>query len=141
MRPFLKWPGNKFKSRQQIIKLLPKGKRLIEPFAGSGAIFLNTSYQEYWLNDKNSDLINLYQQLQEAPSTFISYCRSFLDQSIITLSSITISATSLILLAILSLKLLYSSILIAMLIMGYVAIIAKKFLMSHSEVTQNLISP
>jgi len=36
MKPFLKWAGNKFQIVKQIRKILPMGKRLIEPFVGSG---------------------------------------------------------------------------------------------------------
>ena len=38
MKPFLKWAGNKFQIVEQIRKILPMGKRLIEPFVGSGAV-------------------------------------------------------------------------------------------------------
>ena len=43
---FLKWAGNKRKIIHEIIPLLPKGKRLIEPFCGSAAVFLNTNYKK-----------------------------------------------------------------------------------------------
>ena len=37
---------------------------MVEPFVGSGAVFLNTDYQKYLLADINEDLIILYQYLQ-----------------------------------------------------------------------------
>jgi len=43
-RPFLKWAGNKYRVLPHIRLRLPPGKRLVEPFAGSGAVFLNTDY-------------------------------------------------------------------------------------------------
>ncbi|EEP60240.1 DNA adenine methylase, partial [Sulfurihydrogenibium yellowstonense] len=49
MRPFLKWAGNKYKIVEDIKRLLPVGNRLIEPFVGSGAVFLNTDYKSYLL--------------------------------------------------------------------------------------------
>ncbi|HEY0720668.1 MAG TPA: DNA adenine methylase, partial [Gammaproteobacteria bacterium] len=42
MRPFLKWAGNKYRLVERIVVDLPEGKRLVEPFVGSGALFLNT---------------------------------------------------------------------------------------------------
>ena len=42
MKPFLKWAGNKYQIVHRIKEILPAGKRLIEPFVGSGALFLNT---------------------------------------------------------------------------------------------------
>lgn len=73
-RPFLKWPGNKFKCLEHILPCLPKANRLIEPFAGSGAIFLNTDYPNYLLGEKNVHLVNLYQHLQQEKDNFIDYC-------------------------------------------------------------------
>lgn len=75
MKPFLKWAGNKYKIVERIKALLPSGQRLVEPFVGSGALFLNTDYPRYLLTDANEDLINLYQHLQTEGEAFIAYCR------------------------------------------------------------------
>lgn len=75
MKPFLKWAGNKYRIIHRISKLLPAGKRLIEPFAGSGAVFLNTDYPSYLLTDNNPDLIGLFQILQGEGVAFIDYCQ------------------------------------------------------------------
>lgn len=73
MQPFLKWAGGKYKIMDRILKTLPKGRRLIEPFAGSGAVFLNADFEEYLITDINSDLITLYQQIQANGKDFIAY--------------------------------------------------------------------
>lgn len=70
-RAFLKWAGGKYTLSDVIRKMLPKGGRLIEPFAGAGSIFLNTDYPQYLLNDINKDLINLYKTLQTNSEQFI----------------------------------------------------------------------
>ncbi len=57
--------------------MLPPGNCLIEPFSGSGALFLNTHFQEYILADNNYDLINLHQNLQSKGESFIDNCRKF----------------------------------------------------------------
>lgn len=77
MKPFLKWAGNKFQIVKQVREILPMGKRLIEPFVGSGAVFLNTDYPQYMLSDANGDLIHLYTTLQEEGEPFVAYCRQF----------------------------------------------------------------
>lgn len=77
MRTFLKWAGNKQRIVGRIKELLPGGSRLFEPFVGSGAVFLNTDYQQYVLADSNPDLIALYQQVQSEGQPFIDYCRGF----------------------------------------------------------------
>ncbi|MCG6887072.1 MAG: Dam family site-specific DNA-(adenine-N6)-methyltransferase [Proteobacteria bacterium] len=77
VRPFLKWAGNKYRLLPRIHAMLPTGSRLIEPFAGSGAVFLNTRFEHYLLTDTNADLINLYTILQEEGPTFIRSCRRY----------------------------------------------------------------
>jgi len=77
MRSFLKWAGNKYQILSHILEAIPEGKRLIEPFVGSGAVFLNTDYEEYLLGDNNKDLINLFKLVQSEGKEFVDYCRSF----------------------------------------------------------------
>ena len=76
-RPFLKWAGNKYRIIDRIRDALPDGKCLIEPFAGSGAIFLNTDYERYIVNDNNPDLIHLYNILKNDGAVFIKKCRYY----------------------------------------------------------------
>ncbi len=75
IRPFLKWAGNKYRIVERIKRRLPAGRRLIEPFAGSGALFLNTDYERYLLSDSNRDLIDLYDILKREGDGFIDYTR------------------------------------------------------------------
>ncbi|MCL4860292.1 MAG: Dam family site-specific DNA-(adenine-N6)-methyltransferase [Caldilineaceae bacterium] len=77
MKPFLKWAGNKYQIIERIVAVLPPGTRLIEPFVGSGAVFLNTDYPHYILADANPDLINLYQQLKRGGQAFIEQCCAY----------------------------------------------------------------
>ena len=76
MKPFLKLAGNKYKIVDKTKALLPPGARLVEPFVGSGALFLNTDYPHYLLTDANADLITLYQHLQTEGEAFIDTCRA-----------------------------------------------------------------
>jgi DNA adenine methylase len=80
MKPFLKWAGNKYRCIDNILSSLPHGKRLIEPFTGSGAVFLNTNYEQYLLADGNNDLITLYQQLKNEGPGFIKYCSRLFNE-------------------------------------------------------------
>jgi DNA adenine methylase len=75
--PFLKWAGGKYRVVNDIKKFLPAGDRLIEPFVGSGAVFLNTNYDSYLLADINGDLINVYHALREHGKEFIEFAKSF----------------------------------------------------------------
>ncbi|MFO7602708.1 MAG: Dam family site-specific DNA-(adenine-N6)-methyltransferase [Gammaproteobacteria bacterium] len=79
VRPFLKWAGNKYQILHRIQQHLPAGKRLIEPFVGSGALFLNSDYGRCLLADSNPDLINLYNLLKKEGPDFIHYCQSLFE--------------------------------------------------------------
>ncbi|MGH8598830.1 MAG: DNA adenine methylase, partial [Gammaproteobacteria bacterium] len=74
-KPFLKWPGGKIRVVPKLLEVLPRGKRLIEPFVGSGAVFLNTNFDSYLLADTNADLINLFGHIKHEGDAFIDYCR------------------------------------------------------------------
>lgn len=76
-RPFLKWAGNKYRCIDQILVSLPKSSRLIEPFTGSGALFMNSDYPKYLLAEQNNDLINLYNRLKQEGNLFIDYCAPY----------------------------------------------------------------
>ncbi|MCH9717860.1 MAG: Dam family site-specific DNA-(adenine-N6)-methyltransferase [Gammaproteobacteria bacterium] len=76
-RPFLKWAGGKYRCLDHVIKALPKGSRLIEPFTGSGAVFLNAPHAHFLLTDANADLIALYKHLKQEGRLFIRYCQRF----------------------------------------------------------------
>ena len=79
VRPFLKWAGNKYRIIDRIKHLLPSGSRLIEPFTGSGAVFLNTNFEYYVLSDNNPDLISLYTFVKQEGMEFIRYCRRYFN--------------------------------------------------------------
>lgn len=78
-RPILKWPGGKFRLLDEILPRLPEGKRFVEPFAGSGAVFLNCSYPKAVLSDSNADLILFYKTLVRQGGRFINRCRTFFE--------------------------------------------------------------
>lgn len=77
MKPFLKWAGNKYQIINKIKAVLPEGQRLIEPFVGSGAVFLNTHYKHYYLSEINPDLIHLFNTLKSEGLDFITACREY----------------------------------------------------------------
>lgn len=75
-RPFLKWAGGKFRLLPRILAVLPPGERLVEPFAGSAALYLNSHFPAALICDCNPDIITLYRTLQREGEEFIRYCRS-----------------------------------------------------------------
>ncbi|MGU7132607.1 Dam family site-specific DNA-(adenine-N6)-methyltransferase [Salmonella enterica subsp. enterica serovar Glostrup] len=72
-RSFLKWAGGKYSLLPELDRLIPAGKRLIEPFVGGGSVFLNSDkHERFLLADINADLINLYQMLAVVPDSVIA---------------------------------------------------------------------
>jgi len=66
MKTFIKWPGNKSKYLKYIISELPKEyNNYIEPFLGSGALFLHLCPQKAIINDLNTDLINIWKLIKD----------------------------------------------------------------------------
>ncbi len=77
MKPVLKWAGSKYKIIDKIKAVLPEGERLIEPFVGSGAVFLNTDYREYLLADINSDYCKKIDKKQDLKFLFFYFRETF----------------------------------------------------------------
>lgn len=74
--PFLKWAGRKTSIIGPIKELLPtKARCFVEPFIGSGAVFLNTEYPVNLLADSNVDVINICKILKSNGEEFIKRSR------------------------------------------------------------------
>ena len=76
MKTFLKWAGNK-SSLVEIISPYLKGTNLIEPFAGSCAVSLNTNFEKYTCNDINGDLIKMYEMIQSDVDNFLNKAKDY----------------------------------------------------------------
>ena len=81
IRSPLKWAGCKFKSLPTILETLPNGKRLVEPFAGSGTVFLNTDYDEYLIADNNRDIILLFILMKNMPHKLMVETKKLFDDN------------------------------------------------------------
>lgn len=69
-KPILKWVGGKSSVITQIQPFFPKHpNRYFEPFLGGGAVFFNQNFScDCFLNDSNSELIELYEVVRDTPS-------------------------------------------------------------------------
>lgn len=79
-RSFLKWAGGKYRALNHVLPALPQSKRLVEPFVGSGTVFLNTDYEEYLLADNNPHLIQLMEEVARS-KTFIMIAEKLFGHS------------------------------------------------------------
>lgn len=71
MKPYLKYPGAKTRVANTIKRYFPKAERLIEPFVGSGALFLATKFERYLLADTNAAIINAHQVAMNSPTSLL----------------------------------------------------------------------
>jgi DNA adenine methylase len=81
-RPFLKWAGAKTRLIVAIRPFVPAGaRRLVEPFAGSGAVALNLGFERTLLADANRDLIDVYRELRRGGENFIAECAALFTEA------------------------------------------------------------
>ena len=72
MKTFIRWQGNKSRYIETIKKYIPEYKgKYIEPFIGSGALFLDLKPQAWIINDLNKDLINVWKCVKTNPDYII----------------------------------------------------------------------
>lgn len=72
----IKWAGGKTRVMPQLLKHLPKADCLIEPFVGSGTVFMNTEYRRYVLCDSNRALINFFLALRDDTERLIAIAKN-----------------------------------------------------------------
>ncbi len=77
----IKWAGGKSRVMPQLLKHLPKADCLIEPFVGSGTVFMNTNYQRYILCDSNLELINFFRTLTTRTDELVEAARKSFTRS------------------------------------------------------------
>lgn len=80
MSTILKWAGNKTAVMPELMRHLPAGSRLVEPFAGSCAVMMATDYPHYLVADINTDLINLYQEAAQHTEELIACALVFFSE-------------------------------------------------------------
>ncbi|WP_313714977.1 DNA adenine methylase [Atlantibacter hermannii] len=83
MSTILKWAGNKTDLMPELLAHLPKGPRLVEPFAGSCAVMMATDYPHYLVADINPDLINLYRTIAKDCENFILRARAVFESFVL----------------------------------------------------------
>jgi len=78
MKTFIKWFGNKSRYRDIIISLFPtEFDTYIEPFIGSGAVFLQIQPKKWIISDINTDLINIWVYIKKSLLKFLNKIEEF----------------------------------------------------------------
>lgn len=71
LKPLLKWPGGKSRELKNIHPELPKTiNNFYEPFIGGGAVYFSLDVDKYFINDKSTELIDLYQMVKSQDKLF-----------------------------------------------------------------------
>ena len=63
LAPLLKWAGGKENELKFIQPLIPSFDRFFEPFVGGGAVFFSLQASVSYINDKSTELMNLYKMI------------------------------------------------------------------------------
>lgn len=80
LSPIVKWPGGKEKELKYIIPNAPEFNRYFDPFVGGGSVYMGIQAKEYFINDKSSELIDLYYFIATSNKDFFRYAEA-MDQS------------------------------------------------------------
>ncbi len=71
LSPLLKYPGGKDKELGYILPNIPAdAKNYFEPFVGGGAVYFAIDADKYYINDKSTELMELYRLIQEQNTEF-----------------------------------------------------------------------
>lgn len=78
MKPFVRWSGSKLKYLKYIFPHLPtQFNTYIEPFIGTGAVFLHLKPHKWIINDINKDLINAWANVRSQVNMLVQLFQSF----------------------------------------------------------------
>ncbi|MCR5400195.1 MAG: DNA adenine methylase, partial [Treponema sp.] len=78
--PIIKWAGGKEKELPIILANLPESfENYYEPFVGGGAVFTSIKANKYFINDKSSELIDLYNCIKNHDTNFFLYSNTIIN--------------------------------------------------------------
>lgn len=80
LKTFIRWPGNKSKHFGKIEEYFPdydEYDRYVEPFLGSGAVFLKIKPEKWIINDLNKDNINSWKTVRDEPEYLVREITKF----------------------------------------------------------------
>lgn len=73
-KPFFKWPGSKSWLINRLTNIWPSDSlRVVEPFAGSAAFYLGSSYSSAFLADTNQQIISCLSAVRDKPKKVLEY--------------------------------------------------------------------
>ena len=86
--PLLKYPGGKNKELNNIIEKLPRIiNNYYEPFVGGGAVYFALDCSKYFINDKSTELMNVYHSVANRNQDLLYILEQF-DHNWIVMSNV-----------------------------------------------------
>ena len=80
LSPILKWTGGKEQELKYILPNMPvRFSRFIEPFVGGGAVYFSINKNNMLINDKSTELTDLYNNVKYNNSEFIAKLQNLQD--------------------------------------------------------------
>ncbi|MBA2391241.1 MAG: DNA adenine methylase [Ktedonobacteraceae bacterium] len=76
---FLKWAGGKKQELKHILPLIPDFDNYYEPFVGGGAVFFVVRAHKKFINDRSTELFNLYTMISQSNKDFFRALNILLD--------------------------------------------------------------
>lgn len=74
----IKYPGGKNRELGTILKNLPKTiNNYYEPFVGGGSVYFSIKAKQYFINDKSTELMNVYEAIQSEDENFLEIISQF----------------------------------------------------------------
>ena len=91
---YIGWVGGKARISKQLISMMPAHTEYCEVFFGGGSVFFTKPKVEYnFVNDLNSNLVNMYEVMRDEPDEFwkfaptILYSKEMFDKAVIKYGS------------------------------------------------------
>ena len=77
LKHLIKWPGGKEKELKFIFPNVPENiNNYYEPFVGGASVFMAFNAENFFINDKSSELINLYKYIAANDKGFYDWARA-----------------------------------------------------------------
>lgn len=81
MKPVIKWAGGKTQLLEYVRAMMPnKYNHYYEPFIGGGAVLLDLAPERATVNDINTELVNMYQQIKDSLDAVLDELRMLDEQ-------------------------------------------------------------
>jgi len=81
MKTFIRRPGNKSKHLKHIVPLIPENYgTYLEPFVGTGALFLRLLPNNWIINDLNSDVLGCWNLVKDEPEYLLEDIDKFKEE-------------------------------------------------------------